>query len=402
MIKNKKANVLHTCLVDCKKSKNGGFNYENFHPAKKMVECKGLYMKGENHQDVFVLKPNVDGCVTCPKFVSDLFMGEQESQLVNPTWKKLQLNQKYDPISCMVLPEFLNPFAFVSSYAWLINKLHSRHNLDRCHGIQLLYVALLTPSQAQFHSVMNFIMKGYNDEMNLCCQYIKHCAENDLCAIGGHRAKFTVGGRAGVRAPKLSEIESNLEKIEVAIRALNEGRMLDAQSGMFVCDNYVVNIQGIGAARATSFPSLCCFTGFGTSQLAIQTAKQAVLNTGTSNDQTGRDSKLGALLRVNCDSPPYKNSYYHSILEQTGMSVGDVHSTMVNASFALTQPNMRHNVFIKEQTLYTLFLDADAFNRRSGKADKGNQDLSILTKTKVFEKEFGSTKWCVSNLDHWD
>ena len=116
--------------MDYKNSKNGGLDYENFHPAKKMVDYKGLYMKGKNQQDVFVLKPNVDGGVTCPKFLSDLFIGKQESRLVNPTWKKLQLNQKYDPISCMVMPEFLNPFAFVSGHAWLINKLHSRHNLD--------------------------------------------------------------------------------------------------------------------------------------------------------------------------------------------------------------------------------------------------------------------------------
>ena len=152
--------------------------------------------------------------------------------------------------------------------------------------------------------------------------------------------------------------------MESAIKALSHGKFLD-KNGILVNNNFVVIVQGVGTARAQWFPSLCCFTGFGTTQLAIQTAEQAMFNSNKTKSgagsQKGQNSKLECLLRVENDFPHHKNSHYNSILEQTGLSVGDVQSTMENASHALTQTGTRHVMFVKEQTMHTLFLNADAF-----------------------------------------
>ena len=254
----------------------------------------------------------------------------------------------------MFLPEFLNPFAFVSSHAWLMNSLHSKHNPNQSQGIQLLHLALLTPSQARFHLVLKAVMRGYKQNTNLHFAFMQFCSKNKLPTHGG------IGPESDC------ELEDNLKKLESAIKALNHGKFLD-KNGILVNNNFVVIVQGVGTARAQWFPSLCCFTGFGTTQLAIQTAKQAMFNSNKTKSgagsQKGQNSKLECLLRVENDFPHCKNSHYNSILEQTGLSVGDVQSTMGNASYASTQTGTRHVMFVKEQTMHTLFLDADAFIR---------------------------------------
>ena len=83
------------------------------------------------------------------------------------------------------------------------------------------------------------------------------------------------------------------------------------------------------------------------------------------------------LLKVDGDSKPCQNSCSHSILEQTGISVGDIHSTMVNASSAMTRQNVRHNTITKGQKMHTLLLDADAFHcQESGMVGKAGSRAS--------------------------
>ena len=116
--------------------------------------------------------------------------------------------------------------------------------------------------------------------------------------------------------------------------------MLD-KKGVFVDNKTVVDVKGIGAARAILFPLLCCFTGSGASWQAFQTAKQAISNSETANgcagDNKNQLSKLGKILRVDGDSPPCKDKCCCSILETAGKSVGDVQSTMENAVCAMTR-----------------------------------------------------------------
>ena len=146
--------------------------------------------------------------------------------------------------------------------------------------------------------------------------------------------------------------------------------MLDI-NGVFVDNKDILDVKGIGSARAISFPSLCCFTGLGTTTAAIQTVKQAILNSETGNgyagDRPGKLSKLGTKLKLEeGDSTPHNNQHYRSILEAAGKSVGEVQSTMENAACAITRGTPRCDMFIKGQKLHCLFFDKSALDFHGG------------------------------------
>ena len=179
---------------------------------------------------------------------------------------------------------------------------------------------------------------------------------------------------------------------------LNSGKMSDT-NGVFVDDKDVCDVKGIGLARAISFPSLCCFTGLGTTTAAIQTVKQAILNSETGNgyagDQPGKLSKLGTELKLEIgDSSPHNNQYYRSILEAAGMSVGEVLSTMENAACAITRGTPRCDMFIKGQTLHCLFLDRSALDFHGGCR---NSNVRLT----VYQKRHGEKNWTVADLPQW-
>ena len=186
-------------------------------------------------------------------------------------------------------------------------------------------------------------------------------------------------------------MEENLMKVEQAIDSPNNGEMLN-KKGAFVDNKAVVNVKGVGPARAILFPSLCCFTGLGTSTHAILTAKQVILNSETEHGCTGdkldKPSELGIKLKVDGDSLPCNNSHCHSILEAAGMSIREVQSTMENASCAMTRILKHWDMFIKGQTLHCLFLDKDALNTHGG----CEKDKSKVRST-VYEKRFGEETW---------
>ena len=305
---------------------------------------------------------------------------------------------QYGKVMTIFLPEFMNRYSFVSSYAWLINSFHGIKGVTRRHAIELLYVALLTPSQIQFQEVVQHLKKGFKPKNNLCDRYINHCKKYGLCANGGPKPRFMAGKETELPRGK-KEINENIIRLKNAIDSLNNGQMMN-KSGVFVDNKTVVNMKGIGAARAISFPSLCCFTGLGTSWQAIQTAKQAILNSVTGNgyagDKPNELSKLGEILRVDGDSPPHDNSYCHSILEAAGKSVGDVQATMENAACAITRSHKKEDMFVKGQSLYCLFVDPDALRLCGGVRNDASQ-----VKTTVYEKKFGTKKWTTANLPKW-
>ena len=123
---------------------------------------------------------------------------------------------------------------------------------------------------------------------------MQFCSKNELPAHGG------------ISPESDCELEENLKKMELAIKALNHGKFLD-KNGIFVNNNFVVIVQGVGTARAQWFPSLCYFTGLGTTQLEIQTVKQTMFNSNKTKSgagsQKGQNSKLECLLRVENDFP---------------------------------------------------------------------------------------------------
>ena len=193
---------------------------------------------------------------------------------------------KCDPRRIIFLPEFLNRHSFVSLFAWLMNAFVLEKKLKRDHATQLLHVASLTPSQMQFHFVVRHPMKEYTPEKNLCVECINHCKDIGLCADGGPKPRFMVGKDTELPGNH-DEIEKNVAKVKKAIDSLNNGKMLDDNNGVFVNNEDILDVKGIGTARAISFPSLCCFTGLGTTTAAIQTAKQAILNSETGNGYAG-------------------------------------------------------------------------------------------------------------------
>ena len=344
MIKNKKALVMRRLCNEYKMNRNNGIAYEEFHLTEEMK------------------------------------------------WKECNVGEqiiKYDKLVTIFLPEFMNRYAFVSSFAWLINSFHGMKGVTRRHAMELLYVALLTPSQIQFQRVVQHLRKTFQPRNNLCFEYIKHCKKYRLCANGGPSPRFMVGKETELPRD-IVEIKQNIKRIEHAIECLNNGNMMN-ESGVFTDNKTVVNVKGIGAARAISFPSLCCFTGLGTSWKAFQTAKQAILNStgnGYAGDRPNELSKLGQILRVDGDSPPYNNSYYHSILEAAGKSVGEVQSTMENAACAITRTHKKEDMFVKGQSLYYLFLDCKALEEVGVVV---NDDSQI--ETTVYEKKTETKKW---------
>ena len=358
MVKNEKALAMRRLCNEYKMNHNDGIAYEKFHLTEEMDHCRRKWEECDVGKEII----------------------------------------KNDKLVTIFLPEFMNRYAFVSSFAWLINSFHGMEGVTRRHAIELLYVALLTPSQIQFQRVVRHLRKKFDPRNNLCHEYIKYCKEHGLCANGGPRPRFMVGKETEL-PQDLVEIEENIKRIEHAIDCLNNGDMMN-KSGVFVDNKTVVNVKGIGAARAISFPSLCCFTGLGTSWQAFQTAKQAILNSVTGNgyagDKPNKLSKLGEILRVHGDSPPYSNSYYHSILEAAGKSVGEVQSTMENAACAITRTHKKKDMFVKGQSLYCLFVDREALEASGGVENDAPQ-----IQTTVYEKKFGTKKWTKACLPKW-
>ena len=246
-------------------------------------------------------------------------------------------------------------------------------------------------------------MKRFNPDENLCFECIKHCEKNSLCANGGPQPRFMAGQKTEL-PDGMEEITENLWQIECAIDSLNNGDMLD-KKGVFVDNRCVVQVKGIGAARAISFPSLCCFIGLGTSEHAMQTAKQAILNSETGNrhagDKVNELSKLGQKLKVDGDSPPCDNSHCHSILEAAGKSIGEVQSAMENASCAITRSARRCDMFIKNQTLHCLFLDTVALRQCNSDEEEESEEEESKIRSTVHEKRFGSKRWSEAKLPQW-
>ena len=376
---------MRSLFAEYKIKRNGGCDYECFH-LSKMMDTYAARIKKKDENLIHVLvspgEPNDTGCLSWHKYKP-----------------KHETKIKYNQPRLLLVPEFLNRYAFVSSYASLINEVSVNKGLEYHHALQLLYVALLTPSPIQFQWVVRHVTNNFNRQNNLCHEYIKHCKNNGLMANGGPESRFMVGKESEL-PNGLEEIEKNLDTLRHAIESLNRGDMLN-DKGKFVNNRDVVNLKGVGPARAISFPSLCCFTGLGISEHAILTAKQAIINSETrhryAGDRPDEPSKLGLKLKVDGDSLPYNDKYYNSILDAVGQSIGELQSTMESASCAITRTIGRHDVFFEGQTLYCLFLDAELFQKKAGK----EEDESKIRST-VYEKRFGSEQWSKAILPQWN
>ena len=116
------------------RSCTSGQSCKAFNLSDDMTHHSGLY--------------NKNGVFT----IMDSSKSVEDTQLTRLRWKRVRgwkksakpwQNKcecvKYDPTEIIFLPEFLNRYSFVSSFAWLINAFVSEKKLQRHHAIQLLY-----------------------------------------------------------------------------------------------------------------------------------------------------------------------------------------------------------------------------------------------------------------------
>ena len=158
--------------------------------------------------------------------------------------------------------------------------------------------------------------------------------------------------------------------MEQAVHALNDGLFLDKASGNIATYKYIEKVLGIGHVSSISFASLCCFTGFGRSDWAFQTAKQSLVNTKTTCNYM---SSLISAIEIKADdgSPPTEMTYYFSLWKAIGKSIGQHISTIENSVCAIFRKTKRYDAFVQYQDLYTL----------------------DYPKNRVLVKEYGTKDW---------
>ena len=167
--------------------------------------------------------------------------------------------------------EFVNRYGYVSSYAHGINCMSTIHQLDRTQVAQLVYVALLTPSQIQFQHVIKSMIetkKGtYDKTSNMFRKFYEKTNELGLKWGGGPLPRFQ--GQSDCGKDQTTEsfdfesnnvLESNLELLLNATIDLNNGAWLNDKKEL-VKNLAEHKIKNVGNVASLSFPSLCCFTG---------------------------------------------------------------------------------------------------------------------------------------------
>ena len=69
---------------------------------------------------------------------------------------------------------------------------------------------------------------------------------------------------------------------------------------------------------------------------------------------------------------------------------------MENASRVIIEQKSACDMFVKNQSMCSLFLDTEAFTNRSGEP-KEESDV----RTTIYEKKYGKIKWVKSTVPHW-
>ena len=148
MIKNKKATLMRNLFAKYKIKRNGGRDYECFH-LSEMMDTYDARIKKKDENLIHVLvspgEPNDTGCLSWHK--------------CKP---KHETKIKHNKPRLLLVPEFLNHCAFVSSHASLMNELSVKQGPEYHHALQLLCVALLTPSPNQFQWVVRHMTNDFD------------------------------------------------------------------------------------------------------------------------------------------------------------------------------------------------------------------------------------------------
>ena len=298
------ARVLRQKLRDYIVESNGGIHYSNFSLSDSMNQFKGEYnSSAEGNTDVFWLRPveeDLSGSYLERNPNSRWVQQGPTRVQYSPTWKSFDWGGKFEkPLRIILLPEFLCRFGFVSSFASQINRFESEGQIEtpseQIH--QLLYAALLSSSQIQFFYVMELLIARKRDllqsyksakavtgdktDITLFREYQNICKTRFSTMTGGPFYRVQAQPTNHAIFFDDNDLRENLEKIPKVIQKLEDGQYLNS-NGLLV-KRPGIELAMVGDVASLSCAPLVVFVGKAKSEQAINTAKQAMINTKSKN-----------------------------------------------------------------------------------------------------------------------
>ena len=301
-------------------------------------------------------------------------------------WVDYHWNNKFQPpVKMIAVTEFINRFAYVSSYSHVMNTffLNNRPSYDQ--RISILYFALLSTSPCLFSFILDRLDERLNQssiktltavQLFRKCQQISddHGFQSFIAGpYGRYRSqpvKLEGNNPLGYKFVPTTEKKEHTPdgKLEACIRFLAKAvEELDAGDCLCPMTNKMIknvcdrgnkeNIYGVGGVSSLSFPSLCVFTGFCSSEAAIETAQQALPNVSSKN------SYYPALCRYinhhgDFQIDPADKQKGKQLLQNAFFSVADSWDTCVqaieNGSCCRFRYKPHKDVFLKGMDLYDI------------------------------------------------
>ena len=263
----------------------------------------------------------------------------------------------------MVIPEMLNRYGYVSSYAYMINQVNEKFCISDEQLLELLYVALLQTSQIQFVFVMRRMLEKQTipKEQNLFFLYQNLCSENNLILTGGPLSRYQPQSINPLDDKGVKNITTGLKK---AIDDMDLGKFIDQKTRRVILgvhDNKKYNVLHVGPVGGLSFPALCVFTGICKSNNAIQTAKYARINLA-SNKGGSKNSYWDKMTKyLDYIHGPGKSDemYYHRIMTSIASSLGKSQCSIENGCCAQFWFKHKWDSYFCGQDLYRVHPSAN-------------------------------------------
>ena len=377
------ARILRRRLRDYIVEYNGGVHYRNLCLTKNMEWFQGEYGRkasGKNQNECFFLKPK-EYNLSETFFERLRFHNQKQSRWTDaasrtyssPSWKPFNWDDKMDkPLNIIAFPEFFCRFGFCSSFASQINRFVAKDT--NIHGecpreiiYQLLYISLISTSQVQFYYILNVLI-GKKREVLARYKELKRCTgETDVSVFRLYQdistEKFTciTGGPYNrvqaqpCRHPIFEsdkELRKNIEKIPKVLDDIQKGRFLD-QSGV-INGRPGRDLAMVGDVASISCAPIVMFVGLAEGDHAANTAKQTMVNVGTTNSYF---PKLQSFLDAHDNGEP-KTKKDKEFVVRIGRAIAkswnDVMGSVENGCCAEFRGKMKCDVFFKGQDLYIL------------------------------------------------
>ena len=287
----------------------------------------------------------------------------QRIRRIKLEWSKFTWREVIKIDKMIELNEFISRYSYVSSYAYQINCFIAKHNPTKEQNLQLHYMALLQTSQIQFYFIMKKMIdkkEGTYVNRNIFREYQSQVTLLNLVLNGGPKPR--------VHPPSLFHykflvddelLEENLDKLEEALDALQNGDFLDHNSNIKrgLCH---WNVSGIGPFASISFPSLTLFTGLCLpTKHAVSTAKQSLVNCTTTNTYFYKMKSFCKELNSGFSVDLDDISFYLTAWRFIATSWGDVSASIENGMCGTFRGKPRMDVFFYGQDLYNLQCDSD-------------------------------------------